>query len=120
MIDITYIVLGVIIVIFGVITSFVVPWIKSNMSAKDLATAYKWVLIGCKAADQLVKTGVLKKEERKQHVIDFLESNGITLNIDQIDAMIESICHDLPSLNLKEETSKEITTSDTNQQLKQY
>ena len=120
MIDITYIVLGVIIIIFGVITSFVVPWIKSNVSAKDLAIAYKWVLIGCKAADQLVKTGVLKKEERKQHVIDFLESNGITLNIDQIDAMIESICHDLPSLNLKEETVKEITTSDTNQQLKQY
>lgn len=98
MIDITYLVLGVIVIISGIIVSYVVPWIKSNVSAKDLATAYQWVLIACKAADQLVKSGVINREDRKQHVIDFLKENGITLNFNQIDEMIESICRDLPPL----------------------
>ena len=109
MIDITYIVIGVVVVIFGIFVKYFVPWIKTNVSAKDLSTAYKWVLIGCKAADQLVKTGVIKKEERKEHVINFLQENGITLNLDQIDEMIESICLELPSLLLEEEITNEDT-----------
>jgi hypothetical protein len=106
MIDITYIVLGLITIISGVLIRYLVPWIKSNVSAKDLATAYKWVMIGCKAADQLVKTGVISKDDRKQHVIDFLQENGITLNLEQIDEMIESICLELPSLLVDDSEDK--------------
>lgn len=112
MFDITPLVLLVIaagvtaIAYFG--RKYVAPVLKDQMTIEERRNLYDAVVIGVAAAEQLCKTGVIKKDERIQHVFDFLEANNITYDRDVVNDMIESAVLDLPKsfLGLEDEEKK--------------
>ncbi|MCM1218423.1 MAG: phage holin family protein [Lachnospiraceae bacterium] len=100
-IDLTQVIVALIGVLSAVITGFLIPFLKSKLNAQQQAELDKWVTVGVAAAEQLAKTGIIKKDERKKYVVDLLNAKGFTVDFDQIDkalnALIEATVYDLPN-----------------------
>ena len=94
MTDLTPIVNAVIALIAAIITTFLIPWIKSRIDAAKLAQIVEWVGIAVRAAEQIYNESGMG-EKKKQYVLDFLASKGFTLDPDSINAMIEAAVKDL-------------------------
>ncbi len=95
-IDVTVIVNAVIALIAAVISVFVIPWIKSKTTAQQREELVAWVKIAVSAAEQIYK-GEKRGEEKKQYVLDFLKSNGFTVDDDSVNAAIEAAVKQLNS-----------------------
>lgn len=89
MFDLTNIILTAIALVLMIVSAVVIPYVKTKVSAEQLATIQTWVYIAVNAAEQLFE-GSNRGEEKKEYVLDFLESKGFTIDLDSIDAMIES------------------------------
>lgn len=87
--DYTMLFEGIITILVALVTMFVVPYIKSKLSAEDLKEIVKWVKIAVQAAEMIYKESGMGNIKKK-YVLDFLESHGIKYDADQIDALIES------------------------------
>lgn len=96
MIDLTPIVIAVLTLIMTLITSILVPYIRSKTTAQQQDTIKMWVDIGVMAAEQLYK-GSGRGAEKKAYVTAFLESKGFRLDFDVIDALIEAAVFELPA-----------------------
>lgn len=105
-IDITQIAVAIIGVLGTIITAFVIPLIRSRLNESQQAKLQQWIQIAVSAAEQLSKTGVISKNGRKEYVLNFLESHGFTIDLDEIDAMIEAAVYDLPSKLTNTEVKK--------------
>lgn len=89
MTDITGIIEAIISLVGVILTIVVVPYIKTKTTAMQREKAQAWIDIGVNAAEQIFKTtGVGKK--KKEYVINFLKSKGITYDEATIDALIEA------------------------------
>lgn len=89
MTDLTPIVNAVIALIAAIITTFLIPWIKSKIDAAKLAQIVEWVGIAVRAAEQIYNESGMG-EKKKQYVLDFLADKGFTLDPNSINAMIEA------------------------------
>lgn len=98
MIDITGIVVSLLVVLGTVITIYLIPYIKERYTKEQLNKACSWARIAVNAAEQLTKSGVINPEERKDYVMQFLESKGIKLNLDEVSVIVESFVNELPEL----------------------
>ena len=102
LVDLTPLVISVIMVFIVAITTYIAPYIKSyiktKLTAEQTQNLFMWTEVAVKAAEQLCKSGVIKKEERKEHVLNFLHSKGLTINLDEVETLIESFVKDLPPL----------------------
>ena len=94
MTDLTPIVNAVIALIAAIITTFLIPWIKSKIDAAKLAQIVEWVGIAVRAAEQIYNESGMG-EKKKQYVLDFLADKGFTLDPNSINAMIESAVKEL-------------------------
>lgn len=94
MIDLTPIVNAIIALIAAAISVFLIPWIKEKIEAEKLEQIMGWVTIAVEAAEQIYRESGMG-EKKKAYVLDFLAKKGITLDVDSIDAMIESAVLDL-------------------------
>ena len=94
MTDLTPIVNAVITLIAAIVTTFLIPWIKSKIDAAKLAQIVEWVGIAVRAAEQIYNESGMS-EKKKQYVLDFLASKGFTLDPDSINAMIEAAVKNL-------------------------
>ena len=94
MTDLTPIVNAVIALIAAIITTFLIPWIKSKIDAAKLAQIVEWVGIAVRAAEQIYNESGMG-EEKKQYVLDFLADKGFTLDPNSINAMIEAAVKEL-------------------------
>ena len=94
MTDLTPIVNAVIALIAAIITTFLIPWIKSKIDAAKLAQIVEWVGIAVRAAEQIYNESGMG-EKKKQYVLDFLASKGFTLDPNSINAMIEAAVKNL-------------------------
>lgn len=98
MIDLTSILEAVIAVVAALITAFVIPWIRSKMTASQQEELAKWVTIAVTAAEQLY-AGQGRGEEKKAYVLAFLETKGYSVDtnnvMDSIDALIEAVVYEL-------------------------
>lgn len=94
MTDLTPIVNAVITLIAAIVTTFLIPWIKSKIDAAKLAQIVEWVGIAVRAAEQIYNESGMGAK-KKQYVLDFLASKGFTLDPDSINAMIEAAVKDL-------------------------
>ena len=94
MTDITPIVNAVIALIAAIITTFLIPWIKSKIDAAKLAQIVEWVGIAVRAAEQIYNESGMG-EKKKQYVLDFLADKGFTLDPNSINAMIEAAVKNL-------------------------
>ena len=92
-IDLTQIILAVITLISGVLTGFVIPWIKNKLSDHQYETFATLVRVGVFAAEQLFTSEQWK--EKKQYVVDLLKENGYTVDTTAIDALIEATVREL-------------------------
>lgn len=94
MTDLTPIVNAVITLIAAIVTTFLIPWIKSKIDAAKLAQIVEWVGIAVRAAEQIYNESGMG-EKKKQYVLDFLEDKGFTLDPNSINAMIEAAVKNL-------------------------
>lgn len=94
MTDLTPIVNAVIALIAAIVTTFLIPWIKSKIDAAKLAQIVEWVGIAVRAAEQIYNESGMG-EKKKQYVLDFLEDKGFTLDPNSINAMIEAAVKNL-------------------------
>lgn len=89
MFDITEIILAFFALIGTVITTILIPYIKSKTTTEQQYQINDWVRIAVLAAEQAIK-GDKKGPERKQRVIDFLATKGFKLDEAALDALIEA------------------------------
>ena len=100
MVDLTPIITTVLTLIFSLITAFLIPYIKTKVSAEQFATIKLWVQVAVQAAEMLY-VGSGRGEEKKKYVIEFLNSKGFTLNAEEIEDLIESAVLELKQSQVK-------------------
>ncbi|GIP56169.1 phage holin, LLH family [Paenibacillus vini] len=89
MIDLTPIVQAAILLIAAIITTFVVPYIKSKTTEQQRQQIAAWTKIAVAAAEQIY-TGPGRGDEKKKYVLDFLAEHGYIMDIDALNALIEA------------------------------
>lgn len=87
-IDITAVIEAVVALIVALVSAFVVPYVKKRYSNEQLSEFAKWVEIGVAAAEQIFTSTAT--QEKKQYVLDFLVSKGVSYNELEVDAAIEA------------------------------
>lgn len=88
MTDLTVIIVAAIGLLCAVAGAFLIPLVKSKLSAAELAELLKWVEIAVAAAQQLYHQ--LDGSKRKEYVLDFLESKGYDVDSQAVDSAIEA------------------------------
>lgn len=88
-IDLTGAVNSVIALLAALISAYVVPYLKKKIGAEKLDQLRTWCAIAVQAAEQLKSTGIIT--DKKQYVIDYLESKGFTVD----DALVEATVNKL-------------------------
>lgn len=105
-IDMTQVFLGVISLITIIITSIVVPWIKSKTTAAQQDTIRTLATVAVYAAQQLFGNG--NNDEKKayalQQVSESLKKYHINLTSDEISTYIEGALKDIKTTLNDEET----------------
>ena len=76
----------------ALVSAYVIPWIKANVSAKDLETITFWVRFAVRCADQLFtpEQWEQKKEYVMQYIIDKCNELGLKLSEVDINTLIEA------------------------------
>lgn len=107
-IDITEIVVAVIGLLGIVITSVVVPLIKSKLTNSQWETIKNYALAGVQAAEILIGAGngIKKFEKAKQYIEKQCAAHGIKIDTDTIQIAIENAWKDL-GLDQKQLPEKE-------------
>ena len=92
MIDITYIILGLILILGGLITGFGVPFIRSKLSADQLAALKTTARIAVYAAEQIfgAKMGPDKLAYAINLVKSLLAKKNLTFHDEEVRAAIEA------------------------------
>lgn len=88
MTDITPIIMTILTLLGALITTILIPYIRSRTTAEQQAAINSWVGIAVYAAEQIIGSG--KGAEKKQYVLDFLAGKGLTYDATAVDAMIEA------------------------------
>ncbi len=72
-----------------IITYIVIPYIKSKTTKEQRESVVFWVQIAVNAAEQIY-IGEGQGKDKKQYVIELLNSKGIQITEDQLDVLIEA------------------------------
>lgn len=89
MIDLTDIVSAIITLILAVITTFLIPYLKTKIEANKFEKIKSWVKVAVEAAE-MIYVGTGRGEEKKNYVIQYLNSKGYTIDTESINNLIES------------------------------
>lgn len=93
MIDITALLTAVITVIGSIITTFLIPFLKSKLSEEKRRELVDWIQIAVSAAEQIY-TGSGRGKEKKEYVMNFLQNYGYSIDSAEVqmtvDALIEA------------------------------
>ncbi len=98
MTDLTPIFEALIALALALITTFLVPYIKEKIDADKLAKIQYWVKVGVEAAEQILNYESAG-EEKKQYVLNFLESKGFSIDPVEINNLIESAVYQLNDMS---------------------
>ena len=88
-IDLTQIVIALIGVLGTIVTTCLVPYIKSKVTVNQYNTIRHWVNIAVEAAEKIYNESGMGAEKRS-YVKNFLISKGFDLNDMEVEVMIES------------------------------
>ena len=99
MIDFTPVLEAVATLAVALITTFVVPYIKSKTTKEQQTQLNEWVRIAVSAAEQVYE-GPGKGDQKKAHVLTWLAGHGIAIDEDKLDAMIEAAVYELANKGL--------------------
>ena len=78
----------------AIITYIIVPFLKSKTTKEQRDNTVFWVQIAVNAAEQIYKEKG-KGKNKKEYVLEFLNSKGIKITDDQLDALIEATVYEL-------------------------
>ena len=87
--NITSVLEAVIVLALTIITTFIIPWLKTKVDAEKLEKITAWVKIAVQAAEQIYNT-TGAGEAKKQYVLSFLTDKGYVVDENEIDTLIES------------------------------
>ena len=99
MIDITTVLEAVATLAVVIITTFVVPYIKSKTTLEQQTQINAWVKIAVSAAEQVYE-GPGKGDQKKAYVLTWLAGHGIAIDEDKLDDMIEAAVYELTNNGL--------------------
>lgn len=99
MIDFTPVLQAIVGLCAAIITTFVVPYIKSKTTKEQQTQINEWVRIAVAAAEQVYE-GPGKGDEKKAYVLTWLSNHGISVDEDKLDAMIEAAVYELTNNGL--------------------
>lgn len=90
--DITNILLGLLLVIFGIVGAVVIPWVKTHMSAEQISILSGIAQTAVFAAEKIfgAKAGKDKKAYALELVKNWLAERNLTFDDTAIDAAIEA------------------------------
>lgn len=92
--DLTLIIKIVIMILTAVGMYFVIPFLKAKTTSSELESLIEFVTVGVRAAEMMYKeTGMGAK--KKEYVVEYLKELGYTVDVNEIDAMIEGAVFDL-------------------------
>ena len=94
MINLTDVIACVITLICALITTFLIPYIKTKLDAEKYEKLCMWIQVAVEAAE-MIYTGPGRGEEKKDYVKTCLEAHGYTLDVDEIENLIESAVYQL-------------------------
>ena len=101
MIDLTELLSSIITLGFSLITAFLIPYIRKQLTNEQLKELDFWMNVGVKSAEMIyAEKG--KGSEKKEFVKSFLAQRGFNLDPDVLEDLIESGVHDLNKKNLAE------------------
>lgn len=89
MIDLTNIISAVITLIIAVISTFLIPYLKTKVNEMKFENIKTWVKVAVEAAE-MIYTGTGRGEEKKAYVMQYLNSKGYTIDTESINNLIES------------------------------
>ena len=92
-IDLTQIILAIITLIGGIITRYLIPWLKNKLTDHQYDALTTLVRVGVFAAEQIFTSEQWK--EKKQYVVNLLKENGYTVETTAVDALIEATVREL-------------------------
>lgn len=95
-VDITAVMNAVVALIAAIVSTFLIPWIRSKITTQQREQLVAWVKIAVSAAEQIFK-GSGRGEEKKQYVLDFLIKNGFSVDEEVVNAAIEAAVKQLNS-----------------------
>lgn len=89
MIDLTAIVSAVFTLITVLITTFLIPYLKSKVDAEKFDKIKSWVKVAVQAAE-MIYTESGMGTAKKAYVVEYLNSKGYNLDTETLDNLIES------------------------------
>ena len=92
--DLTPVFMTLLTLLFALVSAFVVPWVKSKTTEAQRKELSAWVSVAVRAAEQIY-TGTGRGAEKKEYVSQWLRERGYTIDLDELDALIESAVYDL-------------------------
>ena len=98
------VILTIIPVIGAIITYFIVPFIKSSITEKQLSQYKEWAKLAVKTAEMLWKESG-RGEDKKEYVVKFLNDmfnkNKVVITEEQINILIESAVKEMKEIEGK-------------------
>ncbi len=88
MFDITPILESLITILCAIITGLLIPYLRKKLSNATFDNISKWVNVAVSCAEQVYGEG--KGKDKKQFVLNYLNSKGLTYDQEAIDVLIES------------------------------
>ena len=88
MIDLTPVFNAAIALVAVLLTTFLVPWIKTKLSKEQTDSLLMWAEIAAAAAQQLYWD--LDGETRKQHALELLAEKGFDINTAEVQNALEA------------------------------
>lgn len=95
-VDITVVVNAVIALIAAIVSTFLIPLIRSKTTTQQREQLVAWVKIAVSAAEQIFK-GSGRGEEKKKYVLSFLAQNGFSIDEASVNTAIEAAVKQLNS-----------------------
>ena len=89
MTDLTTIFSAIITLVIALITTFLIPYIKSKTSAEQFDIIKSWVKIAVQAAE-MIYTESGMGNAKKTYVIEYLNSKGYKIDTKSLDNLIEA------------------------------
>lgn len=89
--------LAIISIAGALVSAYLIPWIKNNISAKDMETIIFWVRFAVRCADQLFtpEQWEQKKTYVMAYVVNMAKKIGLNLTEQDINILIEAAVNEI-------------------------
>lgn len=94
-IDITILIQALITAMALAVTYFVIPWLKTKLSAERREQVSYWLTVAVEAAEEAARSGKIAKSDKYQYVVNLLEAKGINFDEAETMALINSVVWEL-------------------------